>query len=276
MQIAIVVFPGLTALDVVGPYEVLRYLPDADVRFVWHETGPVVTDSGMLALGATHTLDETPSPDIVLVPGSGTAIAVAAEDKRLREWLRSAHRTSTWTVSVCGGALVLAAAGLLEGRRAASHWQALTPLRAFGAVPCGDERVVFDGKLATCAGVSAGIDLALSLAARIAGGGTREGDPADDRVRPRPAVRQRSHQFRVAAYESAGQRTYHPRRRWRFPYDCGKSLGVVDGDRQSARSPIADTRSMIGRPVQLVPAVLAASSSARREVASAFSVRFSV
>ncbi|WP_277369574.1 DJ-1/PfpI family protein [Rhodococcus rhodochrous] len=169
MQIAIVVFPGLTALDVVGPYEVLRYLPDADVRFVWHETGPVVTDSGMLALGATHTLDETPSPDIVLVPGSGTAIAVAAEDKRLREWLRSAHRTSTWTVSVCGGALVLAAAGLLEGRRAASHWQALTPLRAFGAVPCGDERVVFDGKLATCAGVSAGIDLALSLAARIAG-----------------------------------------------------------------------------------------------------------
>lgn len=169
MQIAIVVFPGLTALDVVGPYEVLRYLPEADVRFVWHETGPVVTDSGILVLGTTHAFDETPSPDIVLVPGSGTAIAVAAEDKRLREWLRSAHRTSTWTASVCGGALVLAAAGLLQGRRAASHWQALTPLRAFGAVPCGDERVVFDGKLVTCADVSAGIDLALSLAARIAG-----------------------------------------------------------------------------------------------------------
>lgn len=169
MQIAIVVFPGLTALDVVGPYEVLRYLPEADVRFVWHETGPVVADSGMLALGATHTFDETPCPDIVLVPGSGTAIAVAAEDELLRTWLRSAHRTSTWTVSVCGGALILAAAGLLEGRRAASHWQALTALRAFGAVPCGDERVVFDGKVVTCAGVSAGIDLALSLAARIAG-----------------------------------------------------------------------------------------------------------
>lgn len=169
MQIAIVVFPGLTALDVVGPYEVLRYVPEVDVRFVWHETGPVVADSGMLVLGATHTLEETPCPDIVLVPGSGTSVAVAAEDERLRQWLLGAHRTSMWTVSVCGGALVLAAAGLLEGRRAASHWQALTSLRAFGAVPCGDERVVFDGKLVTCAGVSAGIDLALTLAARIAG-----------------------------------------------------------------------------------------------------------
>lgn len=169
MQIAIVTYPGLTALDAVGPYEVLRMLPGAEVRFVWHEPGPIITDSGVLALGATHSLAETPSPDIVLVPGSVTNTAGAARDKELLAWLRQVDATSVWTTSVCGGSVILGAAGLLTGKHATSHWSAVKALRAFGAIPEPDERIVHDGKLVTCAGVSAGIDLALWLSGEIAG-----------------------------------------------------------------------------------------------------------
>ena len=168
MQIAIVLYPGMTALDAVGPYEVLRMLPDAEVRFVWHEIGPIVVDSGVLALGVTHTLDETPSPDVVLIPG-GAAMASVASDQRLHEWLRKIDRTTTWTTSVCSGSTVLAAAGLLDGRRATTHWSAQSALGALGAKPQRDERIVHDGKYLTAAGVSAGIDLGLWLAGEIAG-----------------------------------------------------------------------------------------------------------
>ena len=106
------------------------------------------------------------------------------------EWLRSVHETSTWTTSVCTGSLILAAAGLLDGRRATSHWLALEKLREMGAEPV-DERVVFDGKIVTAAGVSAGIDMALTLAAKVAGDAGGAGDPAGDRVRPAAAVRRR-------------------------------------------------------------------------------------
>ncbi|PHV66835.1 DJ-1/PfpI family protein [Williamsia muralis] len=167
-QIALVVYPGFTALDVVGPYEVFRMLPDADVRFVWHEAGPVVADSGVLILGATHTLDETPSPDVVLVPGGNASVMNQARDGQLLQWLRSVHTSSTWTTSVCAGSVVLAAAGVLDGQRATSHWQTLSALKLFGVTPVGDQRIVHEGKIATSAGVSAGIDLALWVAAQIA------------------------------------------------------------------------------------------------------------
>jgi len=166
MQIAIVVYPGFTALDFIGPYEVLRSLPDVEVRFVWHEVGPIAADSGVLLVGATHTFAETPAPDVLLV-GGGMTTYEHARDERLLEWVRTAHETSTWTASVCSGSVILGAAGLLSGRRATSHWAALPTLRAFGATPVGDERIVTEGKIVTCAGVSAGIDLALWLAARI-------------------------------------------------------------------------------------------------------------
>ena len=168
-QIALVVYPGFTALDVVGPYEVFRMLPDAEVRFVWHETGPVTADSGVLIIGATHTLGETPSPDVVLVPGGSASVLEQARDPELLQWLRSVHTSSTWTTSVCAGSVVLAAAGVLDGQRATSHWQTLSALKLFGVTPVGDERIVQVGKIATSAGVSAGIDLALWLAAQIAG-----------------------------------------------------------------------------------------------------------
>lgn len=168
MQIAIVLYPGFTSLDFIGPYEVLRWLPDVQVRFVWHEPGPITADSGALVVGATHSFDETPSPDVVLVPG-GPGCMAAARDADLLEWLRRAQRTAAWTASVCTGSVVLAAAGLLEGKRATSHWSALSALKSFGATPVGDERIVHQGDIVTGAGVSAGIDLALWLAARIGG-----------------------------------------------------------------------------------------------------------
>jgi len=169
MQIAIVLYPGFTALDFIGPYEVLRYLPDAEVRLVWHEPGPVTADSGILVVGATHSLAETPSPDLILVPGGFSSMEYA-RDEVLLEWLRTAHETATWTASVCSGSVILAAAGLLKGKRATSHWMALSALRALGVTPVGDQRIVVeDDGIVTAAGVSAGIDLALWLAGRIAG-----------------------------------------------------------------------------------------------------------
>lgn len=167
ISIAVVVYDRLTALDAIGPYEVLSRLPGANVVFLAAETGPVRTDNGMLTLQVEHTLQEFPSPDIVLVPG-GPGDVVARAGESVLEWLRTADRTSIWTTSVCTGSLILAAAGLLEGKRATSHWLAMEELRRRGAEPVS-ERVVFDGKLVTAAGVSAGIDMALTLAARIAG-----------------------------------------------------------------------------------------------------------
>jgi len=167
MDIAIVIFDRLTALDAVGPYEVLSRLPGAKVTFVGEQAGPKRTDTGRLALIADATLAEVAHPDVVVVPG-GRGQDDLMDDGPVHEWLRAAHETSTWTTSVCTGSLILAAAGLLDGRRATTHWLAMDELARLGAEPVR-ERVVFDGKIVTAAGVSAGIDMALALAARIAG-----------------------------------------------------------------------------------------------------------
>ena len=167
MQIAIVVYDRFTALDVVGPYEILSRAPDAETVFVAEQAGLVRTDTGSLAISADKALSEVPSPDIVLVSG-GPGQSALMDHEPLLDWLRAADATSTWTTSVCTGSLLLAAAGLLEGRRATSHWLALDQLTRFGAEPTG-ERVVFDGKYVTAAGVSSGIDMGLALLGRIAG-----------------------------------------------------------------------------------------------------------
>jgi len=171
-DIAIVLYDKFTALDAVGPYEVLSRIPGATVTFVAAQPGPLRTDNGMLTLLAEHSLAERPQPDVVLVPG-GPGDVVARAGEETLDWLRAADRTSTFTTSVCTGSLILAAAGLLDGRRATSHWLALDELRRLGAEPTR-ERVVFDGKLITAAGVSAGIDMALMLAERIAGESTAQ------------------------------------------------------------------------------------------------------
>lgn len=169
-QIAFVAYPGFTALDMIGPYEVLRQLPGAEVRFVWHEVGPITADSGVLILGATHSFAETPSPDVILVPG-GPGTPVHARDEKLLDWLRQAQQSATWTASVCSGSVILAAAGLLRGKRATSHWIALPALKAFGVTPVDDQRIVHEDKIITSAGVSAGLDLALWLAGQLGGEG---------------------------------------------------------------------------------------------------------
>ncbi len=167
MDIAILIYDRFTALDAVGPYEVLSRLPGARVTFVAEQAGPKRTDTGQLGLLADATLDELSHPEIVVVPG-GFGQDTLMDDGPVHEWLRAAHATSTWTTSVCTGSLILAAAGLLAGKRATSHWLALDELGRLGAEPSA-ERVVFDGKIVTAAGVSAGIDMALALAARVAG-----------------------------------------------------------------------------------------------------------
>ncbi|MFE4450735.1 DJ-1/PfpI family protein [Streptomyces sp. NPDC056796] len=167
MQIAIVLFDRFTALDAVGPYEMLSRAPGAETVLVAEEPGAVRNDSGSLSLVADRALRDVPAPDVVIVPG-GPGQSGQMENEALLGWLRTADTTSTWTTSVCTGSLLLGAAGLLSGRRATSHWLALDALKAFGAEPTG-ERVVLDGKYVTAAGVSAGIDMGLTLLGRIAG-----------------------------------------------------------------------------------------------------------
>ena len=167
MRIAILIFDRLTALDAVGPYEVLSRLPGAELEFVATEAGPKRTDTGALALSADRALADADAPEVLLIPG-GDGSRDLLDDEEVLGWVREADATSSWTTSVCTGSLVLGAAGVLDGLRATTHWAFLEQLREFGAEPVS-ERVVFDGKVVTAAGVSSGIDMALALAARIAG-----------------------------------------------------------------------------------------------------------
>jgi putative intracellular protease/amidase len=167
VEIACLVFEGITALDIVGPYEVLARLPGAEVSFVAKQRGPIRTDNKVLGIVADYTLDDVRSADVLVVPG-GFATANLEHDAGVLEWVRAIDATSTWTTSVCTGSMLLAAAGLLEGKKATTHWASLERLREYGAIPTS-ERVVEQGKYVTAAGVSSGIDMALTLAARIAG-----------------------------------------------------------------------------------------------------------
>ena len=167
MEIAIPLFDRFTALDAVGPYQVLSALPGAQVRFLAAEAGPVRCDNRMLTMVAEARYEDSPRPEVLVVPGGiGTRDLLA--DERILSWVRSVHETSRYTTSVCTGSLVLAAAGLLEGLEATTHWMEMELLGKLGAQPVA-ERVVEQGKVITAAGVSSGIDMALTLAAREAG-----------------------------------------------------------------------------------------------------------
>lgn len=167
MKIAILLYDGFTALDAVGPYEVLSRLPGAEVRFVAERAGPCRTDTGSLVMMAEHAMASVPSCDILVVPGGPAAGRLASHEPTLA-WIRAVHPHTRWTTSVCTGSLIIAGAGVLAGLRATCHWYWLDALRAGGAEPVA-ERVVFDGKIVSAAGVSAGIDMALALAARVGG-----------------------------------------------------------------------------------------------------------
>jgi len=172
MQIAILLFDRFTVLDAIGPYQVLSGLPGAEAVFVAERPGPIRDEEGSLILSAQAGLPDVPHPDVIVVPG-GPGQNDQMRDGPVHEWLRNADQTSAWTTSVCTVSLILAAAGLLAGRRATSHWLALDELGRLGATPVS-ERVVFDGKYVTAAGVSSGIDMGLTLAGHLAGDRTAQ------------------------------------------------------------------------------------------------------
>jgi putative intracellular protease/amidase len=163
IQVVIPLFPKFTALDGIGPYEVLQRIPDIDVTFIGHERGVIRSENGMLGIEADGTFDDFPGPDIVVFPG-GHGTRALMTDERVLDWVRAVHARTTYTTSVCTGSLVLAAAGLLDGMTATTHWGARNVLSEHGATPVPD-RVVehLDRRIITAAGVSSGIDMALRL-----------------------------------------------------------------------------------------------------------------
>ena len=167
MQIAVALYDRFTALDAVGPYEVLSRVPDSKLTFVGHEVGPVRTDNERLAMYVDAVFEDVPEPDVIVVPG-GWGTRALLDDERILSWIRHAHEHSQWTTSVCTGSLLLGAAGVLDGLEATSHWLEVDALTEYGATPTG-RRVVEQGKVITAAGVSSGIDMGLMLVAKIAG-----------------------------------------------------------------------------------------------------------
>ena len=169
MEIAILVFDDITALDAVGPLDVLSRLPDAEIKIVAKQAGPLRAGAASAGLGliADYALAQATAPQVLVVPG-GMGTRSLVHDREITDWIRAVHQTTTWTTSVCTGALLLGAAGLLQGLRATTHWAAMDLLAGFGATTTS-ERVVEQGKIITAAGVSSGIDMALTLAAKIAG-----------------------------------------------------------------------------------------------------------
>jgi transcriptional regulator GlxA family with amidase domain len=167
MEIALALYDRFTALDIVGPFQVFVDVPGVDTYFVAERTGPVTDHTGRLALVATRTFADVEAPDVVVVPG-GFADATADADHPVVRWLRRVHPRTTWTTSVCTGSIFLALAGILDGTDATSHWTAYERLEALGARPTA-ERVVERGRVVTGAGVSAGIDMALTLVGRVFG-----------------------------------------------------------------------------------------------------------
>jgi transcriptional regulator GlxA family with amidase domain len=167
MQVAYLLYDHFTALDITGPHDVLNSVPGNESIFVAEQPGPIRNESDTLSLVADASLDEIPNPDIVVVPG-GFGNRMLLEHEPLHEWIRGVHETSTWTTSVCTGSLLLAAAGLLDGAPATTHWLARDVLAELGAKPVAD-RVVQHGKIITAAGVSSGIDMALELVTKING-----------------------------------------------------------------------------------------------------------
>ncbi len=167
MEIVFLFYEGMTALDAIGPHEVLCRLSGAHVRRVALKAGPVRTDSANLELVAEYAISDISHADVLLIPGAGSATTLRKHPEALA-WIRRVHATTKWTTSVCTGSLILGAAGLLQGVRATSHWAVRDRLPMWGAEPVS-ERVVQSGKIITAAGVSAGIDMALMLAEKMAG-----------------------------------------------------------------------------------------------------------
>lgn len=167
MDICVLLYDRFTALDCIGPYEVLSRIPGARLRFVAKKAGPVTADTGMLRVMAEAAIADVARPDILLIPG-GPGDEGALADREIVDWVSRVHETTKWTTSVCTGSLVLGAAGILRGLDATTHWASVERLESFGA-RYTEKRVVRQGKVITGAGVSAGIDMGLTLLAEEVG-----------------------------------------------------------------------------------------------------------
>lgn len=168
MEIAIYVYNGMTMLDAIGPYEILRNLRNVNIKFVAKNKGEITADSRFVHLNAKYEIDEIKKADILLIPGSTIAFVREIKDKKVLKWIKDINETTQKTVSVCTGSIILAATGLLKGKKATSHWKPINLLSEFGATPTR-ERIIEQGKFITSAGVSAGIDMAIYLANEIRG-----------------------------------------------------------------------------------------------------------
>lgn len=168
MNIVIYIYDGMTMLDAIGPYEVLRAIPNATIKFVAEAKGEVYSDSKAVFLNAKYAIDEIESADILVVPGSGTSTEREIQKANVLTWIKKIDQTTQWTTSVCSGSLILAATGILRGLKATCHWMLVPTLADFGSIPVRD-RVVKSGKYLTAAGVSAGVDMGLYLANVVAG-----------------------------------------------------------------------------------------------------------
>ena len=162
MKIVIYIYNGMTMLDAIGPYEVLRFLKKADIKLVAKKKGKIISDSKVVHLEAQYSIEDIDKADILLIPGSGLAFVQKAKDKKVLDWIRKINKTTKKTVTVCTGAVILAATGLLKDKQATTHWGAMKMLEKYGAKPV-HERYVEQGKFITAAGVSAGIDMAIYL-----------------------------------------------------------------------------------------------------------------
>jgi transcriptional regulator GlxA family with amidase domain len=168
LDIVIYIYNGITMLDVIGPYEVLKNLENVNIKFVSKEKGEINADSELVQLISKHDITEIERADILLIPGSSIAFISEMKDKKVLDWIRKINETTVKTVSVCTGSIILAATGLLEGKKATSHWKPIELLKDFGAIPVR-ERIVEQGKFITAAGVSSGIDMGIYLAGIISG-----------------------------------------------------------------------------------------------------------
>ncbi|MEM6806222.1 MAG: DJ-1/PfpI family protein [Bacteroidota bacterium] len=168
MNILIYIYRGMTMLDAIGPYEVLRNVKGAEIKLIAEQKGEITADSQFVHLNAKYSIEEVEKADILLIPGSTIGFVKEAANKKVLDWIRKVDQHTKKTVSVCTGSIILAAAGLLEGKKATSHWKPINMLAKYGAIPVR-ERVVKEGKYITAAGVSAGIDMALHLVTELEG-----------------------------------------------------------------------------------------------------------
>ncbi len=183
-QIAMLLYPGFTPLDAIGPYHALSQFPGYEFFYVAQSAGPI-SDGGATIIEAQKSISEVSEVDILVVPGGLPAITMARAGDPLIDWIAKIHPTTEWTISVCTGALMLGAAGVLNGIPATTHWYSHTELADYGAL-AKDERVVVSGKVMTAAGVSAGIDMSLVLAERIFGRAFAEKMQLDMEYDPKP------------------------------------------------------------------------------------------